>query len=78
VPTGIDGLDLVLNGGVPAGRVTVLSGGPGSGKSTMGLQCLLHGAAAGRAGILVMFGPSSIHLGQLRRREPTIAPIRLQ
>ena len=55
MPTGIDGLDLVLNGGVPAGRVTVLSGGPGSGKSTMGLQCLLHGAAAGRAGILVMF-----------------------
>ena len=55
VPTGIGGLDLVLGGGVPAGRVTILSGGPGSGKSTMGLQCLLHGAAAGSAGILVMF-----------------------
>ena len=55
VPTGIDGLDLVLGGGVPAGRVTILSGGPGSGKSTMGLQWLLHGAAAGQRGILVMF-----------------------
>lgn len=55
VPTGIAGLDVVLGGGVPAGRVTILSGGPGSGKSTMGLQCLLNAAAAGDAGILVMF-----------------------
>ena len=55
VPTGIAGLDEVLGGGVPAGRVTILSGGAGSGKSTMGLQCLLHGAAAGEPGILVMF-----------------------
>jgi len=55
VPTGIAGLDVVLGGGVPAGRVTILSGGPGSGKSTMGLQCLLNAAAAGEAGILVMF-----------------------
>jgi circadian clock protein KaiC len=55
VPTGIAGLDLVLGGGFPAGRVTVLSGGPGSGKSTMGLQCLLHNAAAGQPGVMVMF-----------------------
>ena len=55
MPTGIAGLDVVLGGGVPAGRVTILSGGPGSGKSTMGLQCLLRGAEAGEAGILVMF-----------------------
>ncbi|MCX6550673.1 MAG: circadian clock protein KaiC [Acidobacteria bacterium] len=54
-PTGIAGLDVVLGGGVPAGRVTILSGGPGSGKSTMGLQLLLTGANAGDAGILVMF-----------------------
>ena len=55
VPTGIAGLDLVLGGGLPAGRVSLLSGGPGSGKSMIGLHCLLHGAAAGRPGILVMF-----------------------
>lgn len=55
VATGIAGLDQVLGGGVPAGRVTILSGGPGSGKSTTGLQCLLHGAATGHPGILVMF-----------------------
>ena len=55
VSTGIAGLDLVLRGGLPAGRVTLLGGGPGSGKSMMGLQCLVQGAAAGTPGILIMF-----------------------
>ena len=55
IPTGIAGLDQVLGGGVPAGRMTLVSGGAGSGKSMMGLQCLLHGASAGEPGILVMF-----------------------
>ncbi len=55
VSTGIEGLDLVLRGGIPAGRVSLLSGGPGSGKTVMGLQCLLHAAEAGQPGILVMF-----------------------
>ena len=55
VSTGIAGLDLVLDGGLPAGRVTLLSGGPGSGKTIMGLQCLMHAANAGQAGILVLF-----------------------
>ncbi len=55
IPTGIAGLDQVLGGGVPAGRMTLVSGSAGSGKSIMGLQCLLHGASAGEPGILVMF-----------------------
>jgi len=55
VSSGIAGLDLVLGGGLPQGRVTIISGGPGSGKSTMGLQCLLRGATDGHPGILVMF-----------------------
>jgi circadian clock protein KaiC len=55
VPTGIAGLDLVLGGGLPAGRMTLLHGGPGSGKSMMALQCLLHGASTDKPGILVMF-----------------------
>jgi circadian clock protein KaiC len=53
VPTGIVGLDEVLRGGLPAGRMTLLSGGAGSGKSLLGLQCLLH--SAGEPGILVLF-----------------------
>lgn len=55
VATGIAGLDKVLGGGLPAGRMTLLSGGAGSGKSMMGLQCLLQGAGTGEPGILVMF-----------------------
>jgi len=55
VPTGIVGLDQVLGGGLPAGRMTLLSGGPGSGKSLIGLQWLLDGARSGEPGILVLF-----------------------
>jgi len=55
VPTGIVGLDEVLRGGLPAGRMTLFSGGAGSGKSLMGLQSLLHSAGAGEPGILVLF-----------------------
>src|SRR3970282_2908697 len=55
VPTGIVGLDDVLRGGLPAGRMTLLSGGAGSGKSLIALQCALHGARAGEPGILVLF-----------------------
>jgi circadian clock protein KaiC len=55
VSTGIAGLDLVLHGGLPAGRVTLVHGGPGSGKSILSLQCLLHGANTGKPGILLMF-----------------------
>ena len=55
VPTGSVGLDKVLGGGLPAERMTLVSGGPGSGKSMLGLQWLLQGADAGEPGVLVMF-----------------------
>src|SRR5581483_3501940 len=64
VPTGIAGLDLVLDGGFPAGRVTLLSGGPGSGKTIICLQCLLHGTNTGQPGIMVLFEerPAAVRL----------------
>lgn len=55
VPTRIMGLDEILNGGLPEGRTTLVSGGPGSGKSILGLEFLYRGAAAGHPGILVTF-----------------------
>jgi len=55
VSTGIAGLDLVLAGGLPAGRMTLVNGGPGSGKSVLGLDWLCNGAVAGEPGILVLF-----------------------
>ncbi|MCF8108049.1 MAG: hypothetical protein K9J81_03555, partial [Desulfohalobiaceae bacterium] len=47
VPTGIMGLDEVLHGGIPEGALTLLSGGPGSGKTMLGLEFLVRGVQAG-------------------------------
>ncbi|MEP6482827.1 MAG: circadian clock protein KaiC [Rudaea sp.] len=44
--TGIIGLDEMSGGGLPHGRTTLLSGGPGSGKTLLSLQFLVHGASA--------------------------------
>jgi circadian clock protein KaiC len=43
-PTGVVGLDAVLRGGLPRGRVTVVFGGPGCGKTVLALQTLVNGA----------------------------------
>src|SRR5271154_4058803 len=53
VPTQISGLDEVLEGGLPRGRTTLASGGPGSGKTVFGLEFLCSGAIAGEAGVFV-------------------------
>ena len=44
-PSGIAGLDAVLRGGFPLGRTTIVIGGPGSGKTVLGMQYLMNGAA---------------------------------
>ncbi|RIY02741.1 circadian clock protein KaiC [Aureimonas flava] len=40
-------LDQILNGGLPSGRLYLLEGAPGSGKTTLALRFLLDGAARG-------------------------------
>jgi circadian clock protein KaiC len=45
VCTGIEGLDEILAGGLPAHRVHLLEGDPGTGKTTLALQFLLEGVA---------------------------------
>ena len=42
--TGTEGLDYVLNGGLPKERIVLVWGEPGCGKTTLGLQFLLEGA----------------------------------
>lgn len=51
--TGISGLDDILRGGLPRRRIYLLQGDPGVGKTTLGLQFLLEGAAKGEAGLYV-------------------------
>jgi len=55
VATGNPGLDKILLGGLPAGRMTLLTGGAGCGKTIIGLEYLVRGAEAGEAGILLPF-----------------------
>ena len=64
VPTNIAGLDDLLHGGVPEGRVTLVSGGPGSGKSVLGMEFLYRGAAAGEPGVYVTFEEQAASLRQ--------------
>jgi circadian clock protein KaiC len=47
VKTGISGLDDILGGGLPARRLYLIQGQPGSGKTTLALQFLLEGARNG-------------------------------
>ncbi|MBU0662837.1 AAA family ATPase, partial [Candidatus Micrarchaeota archaeon] len=44
VKTGIDGLDKALKGGFPKGNIVLISGGAGTGKSTLCMQYLYNGA----------------------------------
>ncbi len=44
VPTGIDGFDELSQGGLPRNRITLLKGGPGSGKTVFALQSLVNAA----------------------------------
>src|SRR3954452_6375216 len=46
--TGIAGLDDILSGGLPAHRLYVVEGDPGSGKTTLALQFLHEGVRLGQ------------------------------
>lgn len=51
VSTGINGLDEMLEGGFPKGRIILLCGGPGTGKTVFSLQFLALAAEKGKPGI---------------------------
>jgi circadian clock protein KaiC len=52
-PTGIPGLDTVLEGGMARNRLYLLEGSPGTGKTTIALQFLLAGADNGEVGVYI-------------------------
>lgn len=53
VPTGISGLDHLLEGGLPKGRSILVTGEPGTGKTIFALQFLVDGLKRGEKGIYV-------------------------
>ena len=55
MPTGIAGLDNIMDGGLPRDGITVVLGGAGAGKTMLGLQVLASGARDGEPGVLVAF-----------------------
>lgn len=64
VATGIEGLDDMLRGGLLEGSAVLVRGAPGTGKTSLGLQYLVHGATQwDEAGLLISFEefPQSIH-----------------
>ena len=53
---GIPGLDDMIEGGIPDGYSVLVTGGPGTGKTTLGMQFLYEGARKfGEKGLYVTF-----------------------
>ena len=59
--TGIQGLDKALKGGIPEGNLVLISGGAGTGKSTLSLQFLVNGAST--------FGERGLYISTEQSRE---------
>jgi circadian clock protein KaiC len=60
--TGISGLDDVLGGGFPTHHLYLIEGSPGAGKTTLGIQFLLEGAARGEVGLYVALSETADEL----------------
>lgn len=56
VSTGIVGCDEILHGGLVPGRAYLIRGGPGSGKTTLGLHFLVQGLSEQETSLYVTFG----------------------
>ena len=61
--TGVPGLDDVLHGGLIAGRLYLVDGEPGAGKTTLALQYLMQGVREGEPTLYVTLGETA---GELR------------
>ena len=60
--TGISGLDDILGGGLAVDRLYLIEGTPGTGKTTLSLQFLLHGRVHGEVGLYVTLSETAAEL----------------
>src|SRR3970282_2871559 len=51
--TGIEGLDNILNGGIPRGNTVLITGSVGTGKTSLCLEFLVHGALYGENSLYI-------------------------
>ncbi len=65
IKTGIEGLDDILEGGLPSGHLYLVEGDPGTGKTTLALQFLLAAIAAGESALYVTLSESAKELREV-------------
>lgn len=65
--TGVEGLDDILDGGLPKGHLYLVEGDPGTGKTTLALQFLLEGVRNGEKGMYITLSESKRELEQVAR-----------
>lgn len=64
VPSRINGLNAMLNGGFENGTQAVIAGRPGTGKTSLGLDCAVVAAEAGHHAIIYSFEMGDIRLAE--------------
>jgi circadian clock protein KaiC len=64
-PVGIPGLDIILGGGLPRDRIYLVEGDPGVGKSTLALQFLMTGVAAGERSLYITLSETEAEVRQI-------------
>ena len=62
ISSGIPGLDAILAGGLTPGRVYLVEGTPGTGKTTLAMQFLLEGVRCGEAGLYITLSETAAEL----------------
>ena len=66
-PSGIEGLDNILSGGLPRNCFYLIQGDPGSGKTTLALQFLLEGVRRGEKVFYITLSETRAELLQVAR-----------
>ena len=67
VSTGIPGLDNILRGGWVPGRLFLVDGAPGAGKTTLALQFLMDGVSQGEGALYITLAESADEMAAVAR-----------